>query len=1129
MSHHSLYFTRGTPRCGLPAFTLDFSNAHALEALTERLRQQYTHGSPVPPRVPNSDQAEHGLSENSDKFGHKAQEWVPSQSMMAEVPLVTPTFSKPKPINIALGNGIPSISSALPHSSVQRPSPTQTVVPAYIVTRDPITKDTTPVKEEPSARNDVLAGITAEGSPVAPQSTLPISQAQPSRPVAPATVRPADLRRSVALTNANRSQTSDEAHRLTPGTRHNSPVRATSHKKQGSQMGSQSSMSSPDYRPSSGSSQSSKSPEPSLIAPSMHSASPSRRRSSRARGEPVIYNLKKLSRKALAADFEDNPHFPYRSEGEAANPVFDLPIPSAALPRQRSSQPRQSSPPRPSHPPRASLHPRQTPQSRGYLQDLSDGQQSPSGPPREGNLMKLLWARELHGSRPNQDLLRATASSNLKPWKSWKGTSNDVASVTFSPDGTRFAAGSTALSDQYNRANNLVYGDIPKNTLYELPNHNVPRRVNAAMADERLFPTVSTVQWVDQTFYTASYDQTVKIWDAQDLSATRVPNCTRTLQHDSGVLVMGVSSKMPHLVATGTTHQFHLWNLNDHQSGSQSLQIKRDPRQKANIVLGPTVLGWGEAPGSKQYLVGGMAEQIPDNEMDEKKRFQVVNHGHLGLWKVHESSVEVCRIRGFDSQNIFDLKWHQTQPRFAIGSTYSQAMNLPLRSKSVVQLYDIESGDRAVVTGKCACAAADINEVTFCPMDSTYVTASCTEGSTYVWDTRFNQKPIHKLQHGPSVMALNPLYARELVDFGVRVALWGTTMDQFYTGATDGYLKQWDIRRSTEDALVANTAHLNDGITCGAFSADKSQLLLGDFGGGIHVLTCENTDEDQSSFAFKPAPDPASTEEPGIPVANELLDSRQLIMHPVYGPVQGPCYKGPYAAWARGLPPMTPADKIKRTPLLGKFQARQFDGPPIYDRPELDAGSRRDLQCQFNLARARHARNSSLGLARVGRDTSPRKRKRDYLTAYGGIEKDSQRHKSLSPSRRKSKKKKRKKLYRRSIHVITRIEDSVIDLTMDSGSDAEVTAANVDPAAAPVSNPVAESAPVPMPVDETPGVTLAESSVDLPEAPVEHPGSRVVSLSPVIKVLDEDSEEDFEDYWWPESGHVDANLSPDEL
>jgi hypothetical protein len=562
---------------------------------------------------------------------------------------------------------------------------------------------------------------------------------------------------------------------------------------------------------------------------------------------------------------------------------------------------------------------------------------------------------------------------------------------------------------------------------------------------------------------------------------------------------MDVSNSMPYLVATGTAHSFNLWNLLDKTPTPKPLEIHRDPRQKANIVLEPTVLAWGQNEATKNYLVGGMTESgRPGDE------FKVMPLGHLSMWRVAESSIERRKLSP-DSQNIFDLKWHPSMRRFAIGSTYSQSMNLPLRSKSVVQLYDVESDGKVVVTGKCACSAADMNEVTFCPMDSAYITASCTDGSTYVWDSRYDPRPIHKLTHDKSLDELNANYAQEYTDFGVKVALWGTTMDQFYTGGSDGYLKQWDIRRATEDALVANTADLGDGITSGAFSPDKSQLLLGTNSGAVHVLSCEYLEDEAVEFDFKHAPEPPSEEIPGIPLAKKYLASGQLTLHPIFGPVQGPKYSGPYASWARDLPKTATQDKLKRTPLLSEYQIRQFDGPPLNDRRGLDPESTREVQSQFNLARARHARRGGSGGGSLLTSENLLKRKRDSWAEFGGIDKD-----GTSPARKKKKKRKDKlKKHRKNSHVITRIEESIIDLTMDSDSEPVTTNSVATPTTVPDSAATGDS-------------TMDSSCEPLEESLVDR------SLSPIPKVLEEDS--DGEDYWWPDSRHVDANLgSSDDL
>lgn len=779
-------------------------------------------------------------------------------------------------------------------------------------------------------------------------------------------------------------------------------------------------MSSSEYRSSSSPSRS----------PDRNAKKTAVRRSGRSRNAPVTYNVRTLfglDKNEFEKNLSESPH-----GSEDDRPSW--------LP----------------HPPLATLDP------------FSVRNQTETGPWNgKPNLQRLLHDRELRGSRGPHGHLRAAVSSDLKPWRHWKGASNDVIVLAWSPEGTRFAAGATAHSDEYNRGNNLIFGDLVHNTLRELPDHWVPRPASSNASDHRLFTSVSAMQWVGQRLYTASFDQNVKIWDAE---AHPRPSCLQTLHHTSPVVVMALSNWIPNIVATGA-QSFGLWDLQDGQTPTyRELPIERNTRQKANIDLVPTTLAWGQSAETKRFLVGGMTERTHDD-------FTVPPCGHLGMWKIDESSISTRKLSP-DSQNIFDLKWHPFLPRFMTASTCSPAMSLPHGSRSVVHVYDyIPSDDKILVTSQFPCPALDVNEVTFCPMNSAYVTASCTDGSTYVWDNRKPGKILHRLHHGDSLIPLNHDYPREHSDFGVRVALWGSTIDQFYTGGSDGYLKQWDIRRSTEDALVANTASLDEGIVSGLFSEDKSNLLIGDYGGGIHVLSSGPcSDPEPAKFSFEKAPEPSS-EVRGIPLVKEYLSTGQLIMHSIYGAVQGPNYQGPFAPWARDLTADASVDQVRRTPLLECYRLRQFDGPPVHDRRGLDKESRQVVQKHFNLANARNTRPVAIAESTTKKKKKNKRKREHYIGRDSHDEEVSGRSASMAlgyqRSRKEKEKEKRKRKKPRQANIPT-VDDTVIDLTLDSDPDPHPD----------------------------------------PEMPI------YLSSEPTKK-LEENLEED---YWWPDSGHVEANI-----
>ncbi|KAJ5515326.1 hypothetical protein N7527_006886 [Penicillium freii] len=571
--------------------------------------------------------------------------------------------------------------------------------------------------------------------------------------------------------------------------------------------------------------------------------------------------------------------------------------------------------------------------------------------PRRANVQKLLYSRELGGG--NHRPIVTDVVSDLRPWKSWQGASGDLLVLAWSPDGTRFAAGAAAKSDehnmQYNKANNLLLGDLQSNRLKEIPDHWIPRPTSSTVDDPRLFMSVNNMQWIGNRLYTASFDKTVKIWDVESIHNM---SCTHTLQHESRVAVMSVSRFSPHILATGT-ESILVWDTKDPENlTSTLLPFDRDARYKPNFEFSSTALAWGHTPSTEEYLAGGLAEPGEDP----------IYKGHLGLWRARESAYETIRMSS-NSLNVFDIKWHSSLPIFATASPEdphnARIKGIGITTKSIVRVfslnYDLQKRVPSVM--EYSCPALDVNEVSFCPMDSngTYVTASCTDGKTYVWDNRRGDRILHELRHRAPLNPIDHQRSRETADVGVRVALWGSSMDQFYTGASDGVLKRWDIRRSPEDVLVEDVATFDEEIMCAAFTEDHSHLLVGGSGGGVHILSSGPcSDPNMKTFEFEHAPEPEKPSDSGIVAGNQLLLSGQLVKHETFGMGQGPSYTGPFASWARDVKQDVSSDQIGQLPLLQKYQSQQLDGPPPEDRLELDSNQRREVERQIQLAEIRN-------------------------------------------------------------------------------------------------------------------------------------------------------------------------------
>ncbi|PKY03972.1 WD40 repeat-like protein [Aspergillus campestris IBT 28561] len=676
---------------------------------------------------------------------------------------------------------------------------------------------------------------------------------------------------------------------------------------------------------------------------------------------------------------------------------------------------------------------------------------------RSATLNRVLQGREL-GHRV-EGKLRPQIKSRLITHRTWKGASNDVNVLAWSPDGTWFAAGATALCDEhnmdYNRRNNLLVGDLVSNCLEELPDHWIsrPRTNSRILNDTPLFMTVTGMQWFEDALFTSSYDKTVKMWDFP----RHRPRCLKTFIHDSKVEVMARSILRGNLLATGT-HRIGLWQIDSSRYTPLEASSKKCPEMIS------TSLVWGTLNATKDFLLAGMSE----------KEDGVSQNGLLASWRIGEASATPIQF-SHCSQNIFDIKWHPTIPYFATASSVGngRAGMASRDTRSVVRLYQpLLSKNR---THEFECPALDVNDVTFCPLNPNYLTASCTDGAIYAWDIRKENQLLHKLQHGTPLNPIDETLPREEADVGVRMTVWGDDMDTLYTGASDGVVKRWNILRSPEDTLVRDEVNLQGGVMCGAFSEDKSNLLIGDSAGALHILSPGPFSADEIAMEYKGASEASSSQhepdtESGISFAEDLLASGELVRHPTYGVGKGPHYKGPFAAWAR--PERTPPDQMSRVNLRKEYQVLQLEGPPLERRPGLNEQARRDHAARVQLSRMRNRRQNE--------------GKRKHESSAIGYQDSPQDYSQDLP------------------------QDNFINLCSDEDED-------IKPIKLAAKRPTTD---IPELIDltsDTDEATLSSFRTD----PLHSSERPLTEVSGALEELEEKLEDD---HWWPENSTVDANI-----
>ncbi|KAF2878194.1 hypothetical protein BDV95DRAFT_480418 [Massariosphaeria phaeospora] len=523
------------------------------------------------------------------------------------------------------------------------------------------------------------------------------------------------------------------------------------------------------------------------------------------------------------------------------------------------------------------------------------------------------WAAS---SRPITYQLQNNLQDSLGPAYSYTGASSDVHTVAWSPDGQCFAAGAVCVTDphsmQYNRRNNLLYGDISTNTMHELGEHYLDREKtetgpNSTHAmhisqDPKLYTTISSVAFSpDGRFmFSAGYDSTACVWKT---SPDGQPGFLRALKHKAEVDMLTVSceGKLATAAKKWTTNAVKVLTMNEDDPSNVQKQnyTSQKAGQRPDLNILPTALQFEPRYG-RLLLAGFGANQCTD---------RLDTNGDICLWDVE--TTQQLSVHG-SGKNVFDVAWNpyqRVQPLFMIGCVAGQNVNRGTRS--LLRFYDGYGFGKYSMNMEIECKALDMNDIIFCPHDETLVAAGCTNGRAYVWDIRRPDQLLCELAHGKSLMPLDDFVDREITDTGIRFLSWGTNATRLYSGSSDGVVKVWDVVRSEKDVFIKDLITTDSGIMSGAFSPDYSRLILGEVNGSINVLEVGREDysiRDMNKFKYCPYQDPDEDQteieatisaDSGKAAAIALLaDSKMMQVPmgglPIFQAVQGPNYDGPY-------------------------------------------------------------------------------------------------------------------------------------------------------------------------------------------------------------------------------------------
>ncbi|KAJ4390449.1 hypothetical protein N0V85_007208 [Neurospora sp. IMI 360204] len=614
---------------------------------------------------------------------------------------------------------------------------------------------------------------------------------------------------------------------------------------------------------------------------------------------------------------------------------------------------------------------------------------------RSSQINSLLFARETYGNRgmalrapmnfPNE--LVKCHEDELELRREWTDCAGDIATIAWvSNDG--FICGTTEHSDahnqQYNKPGNLVLGSCSRGTLRAYADHRIVRPVvekgeNSTDAmrqsqDPWLYSSVVASDYDDvhDRAFTSGFDRKVKVWKVDPSGSSMVllgewshggnVNFVAASKHDSATAMVATAADVP-------TDAVRIYNIHSNDSIStspyRSFSCSRVEDAEGNTVSTekwayfPATMQWGRSPTVRHLLLVGYSPRSrtgDDLDIPPDRR----ETGELCLWD--GITGERWRITSATTQNVFEVLWHPSQACFIAATSPMGLADLHYNTRTQIRVFTpspvSEHGEKSFSPIQTLdCWALDINELTIMLISfgSCYITAGCTDGNTYVWDTAQGDKPIHILRHGEPIEELRG--DREHEDVGVKFTAWGRTLDRFYTGSSDGVVKVWNVR--SRDPLVRDLLEVPAPVSCGMFSPDKSRLAIGDASGRVFFLSLNEQDEgdhnDRTLFmhmkipgqklpkrirrpqSIIPHPEP---EAPTYDAQGQLLDSEsgisrgrsylaklqlQQLPDRTLGVVQGPNYveTGLFRREAH-------LDEDPRLPLKAKFYASQQETKRLY-------------------------------------------------------------------------------------------------------------------------------------------------------------------------------------------------------
>lgn len=320
-------------------------------------------------------------------------------------------------------------------------------------------------------------------------------------------------------------------------------------------------------------------------------------------------------------------------------------------------------------------------------------------------------------TKPLSYRLKNTVMDSFGPVSSYTGASSDVHTVAWSIDGQCFAAGAICVDDehsmQYNRPNNLMYGDVSRNIIHELGKHHVqrpklesgPNSTHAMYVsqDPKLYKTVTSVAFSPsgRYMYSSGWDRDVWVWQTKYDGSQ--PSDRVSLHHRAEVIRMTINTSGVLATATkkSTGRSVKVLNVDEDdptQTTTLNFSSEKAAARPDNRIL-PTALHF--SPRHENLLLGGFGSHVRSDGRDTS--------GDICLWDINgNNQINIWGSGSF----VHDLAFHPRERWMAAATVAGQHTNRGMRS--TVRVYSEQghpTDNKFSKLMELECPALDINDV----------------------------------------------------------------------------------------------------------------------------------------------------------------------------------------------------------------------------------------------------------------------------------------------------------------------------------------------------------------------------------------------------------------------------------